>query len=55
MACTTYRWVEPADPALLRRLVDMITGRLVEAVTFTSARAVDAVLTASGPGRGRGH
>ena len=31
-----YRWGPPTDPAPLRRLVDLIGGRLVDAVTFTS-------------------
>jgi uroporphyrinogen-III synthase len=46
-----YKWVSPADPAPLRRLTDMITGRLVDAVAFTSAPAVDAVLAAAGADR----
>ena len=36
-----YRWAPPTDPAPLHRLVDLITGRLVDAVTFTSAPAVE--------------
>jgi len=44
-----YRWGPPADPAPLRRLVDLIAGRLVDAVTFTSAPAVSSLLSA-GPG-----
>ncbi len=43
-----YRWAPPIDPAPLHRLVDLITGRLVDAVTFTSAPAVGAVLRAAG-------
>src|SRR5262249_5461062 len=39
-----YRWAPPADPTPLRRLVDLITARMVDAVTFTSAPAVDALL-----------
>ncbi|GAB7048665.1 uroporphyrinogen-III synthase [Catenuloplanes indicus] len=44
-----YRWAPPTDPAPLHRLVDLITGRLVDAVTFTSAPAVSALLRAAGP------
>ncbi|WIM97168.1 uroporphyrinogen-III synthase [Actinoplanes oblitus] len=44
-----YRWAPPVDPAPLHRLVDLITGRLVDAVTFTSAAAVHALLRAAGP------
>nr|WP_084699197.1 uroporphyrinogen-III synthase [Actinoplanes globisporus] len=44
-----YRWAQPTDPAPLDRLVDLITGRLVDAVTFTSAAAVNAVLRAGEP------
>ena len=32
-----YRWVAPLDPTPLQRLVDLITNRMVDAVTFTSA------------------
>jgi uroporphyrinogen-III synthase len=45
-----YRWAPPSDPAPLHRLVDLVTGRLVDAVTFTSAPAVGALLRAAGPG-----
>jgi uroporphyrinogen-III synthase len=44
-----YRWAAPTDPAPLHRLVDLITGRLVDAVTFTAAPAVSALLRAAGP------
>ncbi|GAA2686125.1 uroporphyrinogen-III synthase [Actinoplanes palleronii] len=44
-----YRWAPPTDPAPLHRLVDLIAGRLVDAVTFTSAAAVQALLRAAGP------
>ena len=44
-----YRWAGPTDPAPLHRLVDLITGRLVDAVTFTAAPAVTALLRAAGP------
>lgn len=46
-----YRWAPPADPAPLRRLVDLVAGRLVDAVAFTSAPAVGALLRAAGPDR----
>ncbi|BBH66047.1 uroporphyrinogen-III synthase [Actinoplanes sp. OR16] len=45
-----YRWAPPIDPAPLHRLVDLIIGKLVDAVTFTSAAAVQAVLRAAGTG-----
>ncbi|MEV8505407.1 uroporphyrinogen-III synthase [Actinoplanes sp. NPDC051475] len=45
-----YRWAPPIDPAPLHRLVDLITGRLVDAVTFTAAPAVGALLRAAGSG-----
>jgi uroporphyrinogen-III synthase len=45
-----YRWAPPTDPAPLHRLVDLIIARLVDAVTFTSAAAVHAVLRAAGSG-----
>jgi uroporphyrinogen-III synthase len=44
-----YRWAPPADPAPLHRLVDLVANRLVDAVTFTSAPAVTALLRAAGP------
>src|SRR5690349_2778769 len=44
-----YRWAPPLDPAPLHRLVDLIAGRRVDAVTFTSAPAVAALLRAAGP------
>jgi uroporphyrinogen-III synthase len=44
-----YRWAPPIDPTPLHRLVDLITNRLVDAVTFTSAPAVASVLRAAGP------
>ncbi|MEH1167913.1 uroporphyrinogen-III synthase [Micromonospora sp. CPCC 205539] len=43
-----YRWAPPTDPAPLHRLVDLIVGRLVDAVTFTSAPAAEALLRAAG-------
>ena len=44
-----YRWVAPLDPTPLQRLVDLITNRMVDAVTFTSAPAVNSLLRAAGP------
>ena len=49
VAVAVYRWVPPADPATLRRLVDLVIGRAVDAVTFTSAPAVEALVRAAGP------
>jgi uroporphyrinogen-III synthase len=46
-----YRWAPPTDPTPLHRLVDLVTGRLVDAVTFTSAPAVNALLHAAGTER----
>src|SRR4029079_7587335 len=43
-----YRWAPPADPTPLQRLVDLITNRLVDAVTFSSAPAVHSLLRAAG-------
>jgi uroporphyrinogen-III synthase len=45
-----YRWVSPADLAPLHRLIDLITGRLVDAVTFTATPDVHALLGAATPG-----
>jgi uroporphyrinogen-III synthase len=45
---SVYRWVPPADPTPLQRLIDLITNRLVDAVTFTSAPAVASLLRAAG-------
>jgi len=45
-----YRWAPPLDPAPLHRLVDLVSGRLVDAITFTSAPAVAALLAAAGTG-----
>jgi uroporphyrinogen-III synthase len=44
-----YRWAPPSDPAPLQRLVDLIAARLVDAVTFTAAPAVGALMRAAGP------
>ena len=46
-----YRWLPPVDPAPLRRLVELVVGRQVDAVTFTSAPAVEAVLDGAGDSR----
>jgi uroporphyrinogen-III synthase len=46
---SVYRWLPPPDPTPLRRLVDLATNRLVDAVTFTSAPAVGALLEVAGP------
>ncbi|GHJ11899.1 uroporphyrinogen-III synthase [Micromonospora humidisoli] len=43
-----YRWAPPTDPAPLHRLIDLVAGRLVDAVTFTSAAAAEALLRAAG-------
>ncbi|MEV5690100.1 uroporphyrinogen-III synthase [Micromonospora globbae] len=43
-----HRWAPPTDPAPLHRLVDLIANRLVDAVTFTSAPAAEALLRAAG-------
>jgi uroporphyrinogen-III synthase len=45
------RIVPLTDPAPLRRLVDLVAGRLVDAVAFTSAPAIAALLRAAGPDR----
>jgi uroporphyrinogen-III synthase len=47
-----YRWMAPVDPTPLRRLIDLITNRLVDAVAFTSAPAVRSMLGAAGPDAG---
>jgi uroporphyrinogen-III synthase len=44
-----YRWAPPIDSAPLRRLVDLVSSRLVDAVTFTSAPAVGSLLRTAGP------
>jgi uroporphyrinogen-III synthase len=44
-----YRWAPPTDPTPLHRLVDLVSSRLVDAVTFTSAPSVGALLQAAGP------
>jgi uroporphyrinogen-III synthase len=44
-----YRWVPPADATPLRRIVDLAVNRLVDAITFTSAPSVGALLRMAGP------
>ncbi|MGH3736616.1 MAG: uroporphyrinogen-III synthase [Micromonosporaceae bacterium] len=39
-----YRWAPPEDTAPLRRLVEQVANRQVDAVTFTSAPAVTSLL-----------
>jgi uroporphyrinogen-III synthase len=43
-----YRYLPPQDTGPLRRLVELVLSRQVDAVTFTSAPAVEAVLAAAG-------
>ncbi|MGK5742818.1 uroporphyrinogen-III synthase [Micromonospora sp. URMC 103] len=43
-----HRWAPPTDPAPLHRLVDLVAGRLVDAVTFLAAPAVESLLEAAG-------
>ncbi|MCX4849696.1 uroporphyrinogen-III synthase [Streptomyces sp. NBC_00893] len=42
-----YRWGPPSDPAPLRRLVEQTVRRELHALTFTSAPAIDAFLSAA--------
>jgi uroporphyrinogen-III synthase len=42
-----YRWAPPADPRPTERLIEAIVARQVDAVTFTSAPAADALLQAA--------
>src|SRR3954468_13454525 len=44
-----YRWRPPDDTAPVRRLVEQILAGQVDAVTFTSAPAVKALLDVAGP------
>jgi uroporphyrinogen-III synthase len=41
---SVYRWAPPLDPEPLRRLTDLVVDRQVDAVAFTSAPAVEAML-----------
>jgi uroporphyrinogen-III synthase len=43
-----HRWVPPADATPLRRIVDLGVNRLVDAIAFTSAPAVGALLRLAG-------
>jgi len=43
-----YRWVLPADVTPVRRLIEQITAGQIDAVTFTSAPAVKALLRVAG-------
>ncbi|MDI1460282.1 uroporphyrinogen-III synthase [Catellatospora sp. KI3] len=45
-----YRWAPPLDSAPLHRLVDLVSNRLVDAITFTSAPAAGALIAAAGGG-----
>ncbi|BCJ48822.1 hypothetical protein Asp14428_02970 [Actinoplanes sp. NBRC 14428] len=47
-----YRWTLPADLMPVRRLVGQLTSGQVDAVTFTSAPAVQALLEIAGPAAG---
>ncbi|MBW1603215.1 uroporphyrinogen-III synthase [Streptomyces sp. JJ66] len=40
-----YRWLPPEDPGPLDRMVDAVTARTLDAVTFTSAPAALSLLT----------
>lgn len=44
---SVYRWLPPADPAAVDRLVDLIADRRLDAVTFTSAPGAVALLEAA--------
>jgi uroporphyrinogen-III synthase len=44
-----YRVVSADDPEPMFKLIDLIAGRQLDAVTFTSAPAVAALMAASGP------
>jgi uroporphyrinogen-III synthase len=44
-----YRWTLPDDTAPVRRLVEMLLARQLDAVTFTSAPAVKSLLGVAGP------
>ncbi|MBO0870164.1 MAG: uroporphyrinogen-III synthase [Micromonosporaceae bacterium] len=47
-----YRWLPPVDPTPLRRIVDLATNRLVDAIAFTCAPAAAALLSIAGPDAG---
>ena len=42
-----YRWTMPEQPQRVARILDAIAGRSLDAVTFTSAPAADALLVAA--------
>jgi uroporphyrinogen-III synthase len=46
---SVYRWEPPTDPEPVRRLIEAIVARQVDAVTFTSAPAAEALLRCAGP------
>ncbi|WP_018217023.1 uroporphyrinogen-III synthase [Salinispora vitiensis] len=48
VAVPVYRWAPPTDPTPLHRLIDLVADRMVDAVTFTSAPAAEALLHAAG-------
>ncbi|WP_073364946.1 uroporphyrinogen-III synthase [Rhodococcus jostii] len=43
-AVPVYRWMPPEDPAPIDRMIDLIATRALDAVSFTSAPAVGALL-----------
>jgi uroporphyrinogen-III synthase len=45
---SVYRWGPPADTGAVRRLVEAIVNRQVDAITFTSAPAVTSLLDIAG-------
>lgn len=45
---SVHRWAAPADSGPLRRLVELIRLRLIDAVTFTSAPAATSLLRTAG-------
>lgn len=44
-----YRWMPPPDSRAVERLIEAIIGRQLDAVTFTSAPAAEALLLAADP------
>lgn len=44
---SVYRWLPPADPVAVERLVDLVAARRLDAVTFTSAPGAVALLDAA--------
>jgi len=47
LSVTPYRWVSPSPDGRLARLIESVSRRELDALTFTSAPAVDAVLDAA--------